>query len=416
MKQTKFNRLTNTPDPVCAYKWGWSTVFLQRAETSSCHRTTSDKLVPGDFANFHNTPIKLRTRRAMLNGDWPGYGCEYCKKIEQAGGISDRLDFNNHDDVDQYIPSKLRIDQNAFKISPTMLEMYFSNLCNMNCVYCDPTYSSKWEAEAKKFGLRSEEWFKERMLSREDYEKVLAEFWVWFKENCRTLKKYNILGGEPFFQPELYQNIDFFETMPCPELQVTVFSNLKVEENKFRNTLKQIQSLVDRKHLKSFRITASLDCWGPQQEYVRTGLSLTQWEKNFRILRREFPDIAVQIHGTISCLTIKTLPELMELINEVNFGKEHWEQVHWSHNLVVSPKHMAPGIFPEGYFDEDFEKIISLMPQEMAKQTMRGYQKTINAAPYDHGLILTLKEELTKIDQRRNMDHRPLFPWLEDFT
>ena len=415
MRPNKFNFLTDTPDPVCAYKWGWSTIFLQQGKTSSCHRTFSDTITPETFSTFHNTPTKLKTRQSMLNGDWPGHGCEYCKDIEKSGGKSDRIDLNNHSDIDQYIPVELQNDNTAINIQPTMLEVYFSNLCNMNCVYCDYRFSSTWENEVRKHNLVNIDYLDNLLLSKEDYEKMLSEYWRWFKDNAKKLKKYNVLGGEPFFQPELYKNIDFFEENPCPELIMTVFSNLKVDEKRFRKTLDQIQSLVDRKHLRYFRITASIDCWGPQQEYVRTGLNLKQWEKNFRILVTEYPDIKVELHGTLSCLTIKTIPELLRLRNELNEGKPQSQKINVTHNLVTNPKYMAPGIFPEGYFDADFDRIINMLPDEYDKEIMRGYQNTINRKPYEHDKILKLKEELSIIDKRRNMDYKPLFPWLEEF-
>ena len=115
-----FKNIYNMPDPTCVYKWGWSTIFLQNRTTSSCHRTENDSITPEDFDNFHNTPSKLKARQSMLDGNWPGGGCEYCKKIEDAGGISDRQDINQiiHDKL---VPIELKSNIRETVVSPTMV-------------------------------------------------------------------------------------------------------------------------------------------------------------------------------------------------------------------------------------------------------------------------------------------------------
>jgi hypothetical protein len=64
----------------CQLKWNHSTVFLTMGTTASCHRVTHDpiQIVDGKI-NFHNIPQKLEARTKMLNGQWPGRGCEHCK-------------------------------------------------------------------------------------------------------------------------------------------------------------------------------------------------------------------------------------------------------------------------------------------------------------------------------------------------
>jgi hypothetical protein len=38
---------------------------------------------------------------------------------------------------------------------------------------------------------------------------------------------FNILGGEPLYQPELEQCLELFEQYPAPELKLQMFTNLK---------------------------------------------------------------------------------------------------------------------------------------------------------------------------------------------
>ena len=403
------------PDPTCMYKWGWSTVYLQSGATSSCHRTDNDHVNHTNFDDFHNTPSKLTARQAMLDGKWPGGGCEYCKKIEDAGGISDRQDISNTGN-EKLIPIELITDSRATVVSPTMVEVYFSNLCNMSCIYCGPKYSSTWEHEARKHKLYPIKTLDDMVGNQDDYQKILAKFWEWLDKNANKLVKYNILGGEPFYQPELETNVAFFETRPCPKLNLTVFSNLKVGHDKFVRILTQLNSLLERGHLASVEITCSLDCWGPQQEYVRTGLDLIQWEKNFDALVKDFQNINVQIHGTMTNLTIKTMPGLVKKMNDVNqyrTGKSR--PVYLTYNMVFNPLHMNPSIFPNGFFDTDFDEVINLLTDSYSKNVIQGYRQSINNGEHNPDLIDQLKIYLDTLDARRGTDWKSVFPWLVEY-
>jgi hypothetical protein len=410
--KNNFKEIYKMPNPTCLYKWGWSTVHLQSGSTCSCHRTENDNVNYVNFDDFHNTPAKLKARQAMLDGKWPGGGCEYCKKIEDAGGISDRTDINR-DARAELIPPELLTNPNAIRITPTMVEIYFSNLCNMSCIYCNPKYSSTWEHEARKYNLYPVSKLDRITGDKDSYQKILAKFWEWLDKNASNLVRYNILGGEPFYQPELETNITFFETHPCPNLRLTVFSNLKVSHDKFVRILTQLNSLLDRGHLASVQITCSLDCWGPQQEYVRTGLDLVQWEKNFDTLVKEFQRINVQVHGTMTSLTIKTMPGLVKKINDINqyrTGKSI--PAFLTYNMVFDPPHMNPDIFPNGLFDTDFDEVINLLTDSHTKNLIQGYKQSINNGKHNPDLIDKLKIYLDELDARRGTNWKPLFPWL----
>ena len=73
---------------------------------------------------------------------------------------------------------------------------------------------------------------------------------------------------------------------------------------------------IDQNKLREFEITASLDCWGDAQEYVRYPLNLEVWQKNFEYLVGQ-SWINLIINSTITPLTVKTLPDLLEKIHVI---------------------------------------------------------------------------------------------------
>ena len=118
-------------DTACLLKWAWSTVYLGQGTSSSCHRTDQAPIPVDNFASFHNLPNKVAARKQMLEGTWPQGGCQYCEKIEAAGGMSDRqYQLKAGHEVDR-TPEELLTDPTATEVVPTILEVYFNNTCNM---------------------------------------------------------------------------------------------------------------------------------------------------------------------------------------------------------------------------------------------------------------------------------------------
>lgn len=407
-QNTPFDQLTNC-SAICGYKWAWSTIRLQHKTTNSCHRTDHDQITAETFDSFHNTPIKLKTRNAMLSGKWPGHGCEYCKKIEDAGGVSDRIDSLSHV-VDNLVPPELYGNTRAINVSPTMIEVYFSNLCNMSCIYCNSGYSSVWEQEDRVHGI--EKIHNLTAVDSIDYKNMVSAFFTWLERNISTLTELNILGGEPFYQPELELMLNFLNNHPTPDLELRVFSNLKVNKVKFNKILNRLQDFINNKTVKSVEIIASIDCWGPQQEYIRSGIDLLQWEENFATLSSNFQNIKIRTHGTITGLTIKTIADLFGKISYYNSFRPN-NEIIYSSDLVVNPDCLQPGIFPKGFFDRDFENILSAVSNKSFEAALNSKWLCIDQQEYNPQLILQLKTYLDTLDAKRNTNWRAVFPWLD---
>jgi hypothetical protein len=173
----------------CRLKWSHSTIFLTTNTTASCHRVNQD-VIPENF-DFHNTPEKIIARNKMINNVWPEHGCEHCRVIEDAGGISDRL---LHSTMPHAPESARELKDNPAQTSnltPTELELFFSSNCQMSCTYCGQYFSTTWEAENKKFGHIDEYLYgfatdNDPMNDRSNYKgnvlQVKEKLFVWLDE------------------------------------------------------------------------------------------------------------------------------------------------------------------------------------------------------------------------------------------
>jgi organic radical activating enzyme len=412
-------------DTACLLKWAWSSLFVYQGTSSSCHRTIHSSFGPELIGTFHNTPEKIKERELMLNGKWPGRGCEYCRDIEAAGGTSDRMrELEGLSDplYRGFIPPELKDNPFATVVTPTMLEVYFSNLCNMTCLYCGPDLSTQWVAENNiHAGDRGKQQFKIHQERQNLYPERLKYFWEWLSNNYQSLRMFNVLGGEPFYQDETEQCIEFWNNNPNPKMHFSIFSNLKVKPEKFKKILDKFDYLIKNKKVSSIGITASLDCWGVEQEYVRWGVDLIEWETNFKTLVYDYPSIKICVNSTINCLSIKTMPELLTRINDCNSYRKSitGNDIIHSFNMLTEPNFMNAKIFPAGFFDEDFKKILTVMPSATAreqslKEHMEGIWKAYNSAEHDSSQIALLKEVLDETDKRHKTNWQTIFPWLLD--
>lgn len=388
-------------DTACQLKWTWSTVYLTTETTASCHRTDHHKFDLDQF-DFHNTPEKLNDRTRMLDGQWPVKGCEYCKNIEAVGGASDRITNLNFPGI--HAPLELDTNPSAIVVTPRILEVYFDNTCNLKCVYCGPHFSSLWDAENVKAGLPA---FNKSKRIDSNKKKIFE----WLKIHAHSLTVFNILGGEPLYQEELTQCLDLFEQHPAPELKLQIFTNLNTRLPRLQSIVERVKDLIERGCLREFEVTASLDCWGPEQEYVRYPLNLQEWEKNFEYLLSE-SWINLIINSTITPLTIKTLPDLLQKINDWSKIRK----VYHYQNSVNGPDYMFIDLFGN-VFADDFTASLALKPQTTQEERasadyLAGIAMQCSAAGPDLAKITRLFNFLNDIDYRRRTSWPKTFPWL----
>lgn len=400
-------------ETACQLKWNWSTVYLTTETTAGCHRTNHHKFDTNTF-NFHNTPEKIADRTHMLQGNWPERGCDYCKDIELAGGQSDRI--TNLDFPGIHAPPELDTDLNAVVVTPRILEIYFDNTCNLKCVYCGPSFSSLWEAENKKFGTYTNGNLIVGLnpVKSPNIDKNKIKIFEWLKNHSEDLDVLNILGGEPLYQKETEKILELFNQYPAPELKLQMFTNLNTSLEHLQKFILTVQTLIKENKLREFEITASLDCWGPEQEFVRYPLDLKTWQTNFEYLV-SCSWINLIVSSTITPLTIKTLPDLLERINA--WGRDR--AIYHYQNSVNAPRgYLGIDIFGD-IFAKDFERALALKPettpeQIASKKYLQGIAQQSTSGKANTSEITNLFNYLNELDRRRGTNWHKVFPWLED--
>lgn len=398
----------------CRLKWAWSSLYLNSAYTTSCHRASSSQLTVDNFYNFHNTSVKIQDRQTMLQGNWPGRGCEYCKDIESAGGTSDRL-FQNQ--IPSVYPSELDIDSTLVHVKPTVLEVFFSNTCNLKCVYCKGTLSSAIQQEDNKFGSQLNAGASDQTDSVNHYRELAPLFWQWFEEHSQSLMRLQVLGGEPLLQQDFIKLLDFFEQYPHPKLEFNIVTNLNLPNSLIAKVSNRLENLLQQKKLARVDILASVDAWGQGQEYVRSGFDRNLFDTNMQTIsqHRRF---RIGILSTVCSLTIPEMPALAKKRSDWN----KMQPIFWYMHLVLPEDTvLSPTIFDRSLFVEYLLETKNILPlntwdDKQTQDLLDGIIKTIQQKAHNNadqqGKLL---QYLNEVDRRRNLNWKTAFPWLTEF-
>lgn len=203
----------------------------------------------------------------------------------------------------------------------------------------------------------------------------------------------------------------FLEGKNLPNLDLLFFSNLTIEHSKFKKQIDQLKQIQKDSNLNQINLIGSLDCWGPQAEYVRNGLDLELFKTNFEYVLHN-TNFILNINSTLGALTIPTMPDLVRHINS-------WSEtrtVYWSLMKTAGHPYFHPTVFgPEllnlGYLEAiNTFKDYNDPEKSKYKEYFEGIAKEIAQSKPNLDLQKQLKTYLSELDQRRGTDYTKVFP------
>lgn len=384
------DRLNKVGKGFCAMKWLHETLYLHTGDNHSCYHPRPQHIplneIKADPSALHNTSWKKQQRKKMLEGERPEE-CYYCWNIEDLEGdqISDRMIHSASDWAEPEIEN-LAKKHWLENVNPKYLEVSFGNGCNYRCGYCCPQASTMWMDEIKKHGnydLTYNQYGTEfldngRYYAPKDENPYIEAFWKWWPDLRKDLHTLRITGGEPLMNPGAMQFFDLLEKEPAPQLEISLNSNLGVTTAKIDRLFDRIQSLLDQKKIRKFSLFTSIEGWGDQAEYMRTGLKCPHWERNFiQAIERGFK---VNIMCTFNVLCVATFDNFLSRVM-------HWRKIYGKEALAFDtpylkePPHWMLNILPNE-FNSYMDQHLKLMEQnkqyftsvEIAKmQRVRDY-------------------------------------------
>ena len=256
---------------------------------------------------FHSKKF-LDSRQALQAQQFPEY-CVDCVRVESVTpGQSQYFDF-----------------QRKFTSDGTRrlkhIDLRWSNICNLNCRYCNHQYSSSWE---KLQGI------KPQSVQRDYHASILEEV----KQSYDSVEVVHLLGGEPLLQK---QNEELIQSLR-EDVEIIVFTNLStsLENNAIYNLLKQKTNV---------RWYISFENVGDKFEYVRAGASWDKLVHNLNLLKDEGQYICVI--PVYSIWSATNLLEYYDFLAEYPIRSRYWRYAQaWGGPFGTDV------IIPDGYNDE----------------------------------------------------------------
>lgn len=282
------------------------------------------------ISELWNSESARQLRKDML-ADKPNEYCTNCYEVEKTNqgslrtSLNDRFGENYFDKV-EITNSNGSHDEPNF----TYMDIRFSNICNLKCRTCNPTWSSSWYDDYKKANGSVPEFITPRKYTQiTDRDHLLDEI----MELIETTEAVYWAGGEPFLTKEHWHIMDYWvENDIAKNIDIDYTTNFSTLQYRKRD-LFELWS-----HFKNVRVHASLDGSWQRGEYLRKGLDWQQVIENRKRMIQEVPDVLFEITPTVSVLNAVHLPE---------FHKEWIEQGlieqadHFRFNWLFGPKEFS---------------------------------------------------------------------------
>ena len=289
----------------CILKWHYLELSLAEGLKHSCYHCPQHKIPLK--SDLHNTPTTKEVRQQMLDGLKPAED-NYCYDIEKTGNYSDRqylaVQFIKED---PNIIAKTAAYEPDEEVYPKYLTVSFTNRCQMSCIYCGAGKSSTWKKEIDEHGpypLNVKDNY-DKYMPRNDIMKVednpyVDKFWKWLPDAYPHLQTIRLTGGEPLLDENTFKLLQYVKDNP-KELSFEISTNLMVTDRRVSNYINLVKGLPGQK------CYVSVDTWGEQAEWIRTGLKIEQFEHNLhRVLGN---GIKVGIMCTFNLLSIPNFEE-----------------------------------------------------------------------------------------------------------
>jgi uncharacterized Fe-S cluster-containing radical SAM superfamily protein len=377
----------------CLAKWTQVTMHLHDGSTHSCHHPAPHKIGLRELQRnptaLHNSSQKKKARKEMLENKRPKE-CGYCWKVEDnSNSYSDRVFTSEEDWSKPYFKEIKNIDWKADYL-PKYVEASFSNTCNFKCGYCGPSYSSKWVEEMKKHGEFStgdgfnslEQLKKEDMVPilQKDHNPYVEAFWKWWPELYKSMDTFRITGGEPLLSKDTFKVLDkIIETeTPNKKLKLSINSNLCVDDKLIDRLIEKASVIINEKRVKEFIIYTSVDTYGEQAEFIRTGLDFKQLFDNIDKILEKLPKVTIVVMSTFNIFSPFNYEKLVRKIYQHKLKHFNTER-YWNSPIILDTSYLRYPDFLsfrllKGYLDISyFEKIEKYMKFFSTYRSLNSY-------------------------------------------
>ena len=334
-----------------------------------CINPDKHQIKPSEF--WHGD-VRATALDKMFNGN-SVKGCDKCYANEKNNTPSSRLFYNIYNDT-------------TSKDLPTIVDLDFSNFCNLKCLMCNP--------------VRSSEWAKDQGHSNNGIKSISMELIDDLVTISDHIEQMTIQGGEPSIMKE-YEY--YFECLDNKNLlgniDLQVITNATNVNTKFYKLLEGF---------KSVRLSVSIDAFGEANNYIRWPSDFAQIEKNLIKMSDLRNNVKVEILNSVNILSMFNYYDFLVWCKKIEsvYGKKgkHFGVVPMK---IVNPIQWSPFIAPnelKDKFSKDVKQFIksdNLSHNSNFKTEIMMLMNRINKTKENTQAVDLLRSSISKLDTQR---------------
>ena len=353
-------------DTFCPAKWDELQVNFGQNYAYSCCKGTPTQ--------FTENVIEFveRERINLLNGVQDP-SCDYCWKVEKSGNKSLRhtyLEKFNAADFDRYTSNP----------TPRLVELSLGNECNLQCVYCNPKFSSKWEHDVSE---RPYKVFADRYVYAITPKNTdVMERNIDFLQHVGDISVLNLIGGEPLINKKFFQLLDVVSTK-----YLSLSSNLMVN----KQTLDRFINATAK--FERVNLRASLDATKVISEFVRYGLDYDQFVENVQYLQSNAPNVKIQFGSVMTSITVRDLEHFRHVVQDLG--------VEWNIDVCQTPRIHSMSTLPDWVRPEILNTISQLESFDI--RGLDVLKSAVENTPFNKTLYKELVHFVNEFAQRKKI-------------
>ena len=321
-----------------------------------------------------NGPTNLVTQHKILS-TIPVSTCQPCYELEQG-----KKEFDIISDRKFYIRELKHVDLNTYqdgKFDLQTIDVRWTNLCNLACVYCSPEFSSKWADELN-------------VQIAKPSEDQLANFKDYIFKHAKNLKHVYLAGGEPLLMKE---NLELLKELN-PDVSLRINTNLsKVDTGVFDAVC----------GFKNVHWTVSVETIEQEFEYIRFGGRWSDFLDNLSVIQKLEHKISFNMLWFL--LNYNTIFGCVDYLKSLGFHNNSFII-----GALLDPDYLNVRHLPENvlkFLKTKLESKIDEKPGYLLEDSYRNMLHYIEQ-PIEQNLTTSF-ERLAVMDRRRGVDSSKIF-------
>lgn len=311
--------------------------------------------------------------------DKPGPDCGPCYGLEKGKNsfdiISDRI---------FYLRELKDVDLNTYKsidaFNLSTIDIRWNNTCNFACVYCTPDFSSKWATE---LSIKHEEVPQRR----------LDEMKRYIFDRADQLKHVYLAGGEPLLIKENFELLTLLKEIN-PEVNLRINTNLSKVDTRIFDLVCEF---------KNVHWIVSVESVGAEYEYIRWGGQWFDFLDNLNTIKTLGHKISFNMLHFL--LNYHSIFDCIKLLQTLGFHNNSFIV-----GPLLTPDHLNIRHLPDSMLqsvEQELQDWINQKPGFLLENGLKNMLQYIQS-PIEKNIEYCLAE-ITKMDQRRNINSRAVF-------